>query len=152
MLKKILFIILSINLLIQCEYKPVYLNENKVDYKIIITSFDGDKDINNFITTNLKKNSKETSNEVLNISFDTKYTKSILAKNAAGIITDYQTKALVSFEIIKGDDLESFKISEKFNFQKINDKYEEKNYEQNIKRNLANSISQKLMLKLAMNQ
>ena len=75
MLKKILFIILSINLLIQCEYKPVYLNENKVDYKITITSFDGDKDINNFITTNLKKNSKETSNEVLNISFDTKYTK-----------------------------------------------------------------------------
>ena len=50
------------------------------------------------------------------------------------------------------DDLENFKISEKFNFQKINDKYEEKNYEQNIKRNLANSISQKLMLKLAMNQ
>ena len=58
----------------------------------------------------------------------------------------------MSFEVIKGDDLKNFKISEKFNFQKINDKYEEKNYEQNIKRNLANSISQKLMLRLAMNQ
>ena len=152
MLKKILFIILSLSLLSQCEYKPVYLNEDKIDYKIIITNFSGDKDINNFLTANLKKNSKETSNEILSISFDTKYTKNILAKNAAGIITDYQTKALVSFEVIKGDDLENFKISEKFNFQKINDKYEEKNYEQNIKRNLANSISQKLILRLAINQ
>ena len=152
MLKKIFFIILSFNLLSHCDYKPVYLNKDEINYKVVIMSFNGDKIINNFIAANLKKSSKESSKEILKISFDSKYTKSILAKNAAGKITDYQTKALVSFEVIKGDDLENFKISEKFNFQKINDKYEEKNYEQNIKRNLANSISQKLMLKLAMNQ
>ena len=45
MLKKIFFIILLLNLLNHCEYKPVYSNQNKVNYKIIVTSFNGDKEI-----------------------------------------------------------------------------------------------------------
>ena len=61
MLKKIFFIILSLNLLNHCDYKPVYSNQNKVNYKIVITSFSGDKDINNLIATNLKRNSKKKS-------------------------------------------------------------------------------------------
>ena len=64
MLKKIFFIILSLNLLNHCDYKPVYSNQNKVNYKIIITSFSGDKDINNLIATNLKRTSKEESNKI----------------------------------------------------------------------------------------
>ena len=53
------------------------------------------------------------------------------------------------FTIIKGSSSENFSVNEKFNFQKMTDKYEEKNYEQNIKKNLANSISQKVILRLA---
>ena len=47
------------------------------------------------------------------------------------------------------NDIENVSINEKFNFQKMSDKYEEKNYERTIKKNLANSISQKLILRLA---
>ena len=149
MLKKIFFIILSLNLLNHCDYKPVYSNQNKVNYKIVITSFSGDKDINNLIATNLKRNSKEDSDEIINIVFDTKYTKNILAKNSAGSITDYQTNVITTFIIEKENNSESFSVNEKFNFKKMTDKYEEKNYERNIKKNLANSISQKLILRLA---
>jgi len=151
MLKKISFIILLLNLLNHCDYKPVYSNQNKVDYKIIITSFTGDKEINNLINSTIRRNSKETSNKTLNISFDTKYTKNILAKNAAGTITDYQAEVITKFTIKKENNSESFSVNEKFNFQKMADKYEEKNYEQTIKKNLANSISQKLILRLAIN-
>ena len=149
MLKKIFFIILSLNLLNHCDYKPVYSDQNKVNYKIIITSFSGDKDINNTIATSLKRNSKHNSEKIINISFNTKYVKSVLAKNTAGTITDYQTNVITKFRIQKENNSENFEVSEKFNFQKMTDKYEEKNYEQNIKRNLANSISQKLILRLA---
>ena len=149
MLKKIFFIILSLNFLNNCDYKPVYSNQSKVDYKIVITSFSGDKDINNSIAASLKRSSKNNSDEIINISFDTKYTKSVLAKNTAGNITDYQTNVVTTFEIQKRNNLENFEVKEKFNFQKMTDKYEEKNYEQNIKRNLASSISQKLILRLA---
>ena len=149
MLKKIFFIIISLNLLSHCDYKPVYSDQNKVNYKIIITGFSGDKDINNSIAASLKRSSKNNSDEIINISFNTKYTKSILAKNSAGNITDYQTNVSTAFKIQKKNNLENFEVKEKFNFQKMTDKYEEKNYEQNIKRNLASSISQKLILRLA---
>ena len=149
MLKKIFFIILSLNLLNHCDYTPVYSKQNKVNYKIIITSFFGDKDINNLIATNLKRTSNEESGKIINIAFNTQYKKNILAKNSAGSITDYQTNVVTTFEIEKDDDSESFSVNEKFNFKKMTDKYEEKNYERNIKKNLANSISEKLILRLA---
>ena len=74
MLKKIFFIILFLNLN-HCDYKPVYSNQNKIDYKIVITSTSGDKDINNLIATNLKRSSKRESDKIVNITFNTKYTK-----------------------------------------------------------------------------
>ena len=151
MLKKIFFIILFLNLLNHCDYKPVYSQQNKVNYKIIITSFTGDKEINDLISTTLKRNSKINSNKILNISFDTKYMKSSLARNTAGTITDYQANVITEFTIEKENNSENFSVNEKFNFQKMTDKYEEKNYEQTIKKNLANSISQKLILRLALN-
>ena len=151
MLKKIFFIIILLNLLNHCEYKPVYSDQNKVNNKIIITSFTGDKNINNLIVTNIKKKSKERSDEIVNISFSTEYTKNILARNNAGTITDYQVNVITKFVIEKNNNSENFSVNEKFNFQKMTDKYEEKNYEQTIKKNLANSISQKLILRLAVN-
>ena len=151
MLKKIFFIILSLNLLSHCEYKPVYSKQNNIGYKIIISEFTGDKDINNFIATNVKRSSKNESIKIVNISFNTKYTKKIIAKNTAGTITDYQSEVVTTFIIKKDDNSENFIVKDKFNFKKMMDKYEEKNYELNIKRNLANSISQKLILRLAVN-
>jgi len=149
MLKKIFFIILSLNFLNHCDYSPVYSKQNKVNYKIVITSFSGDKDINNLIATNLKRTSNEKSDEIINIVINTQYKKNILAKNSAGSITDYQTNVVSTFEVEKNDESESFSVNEKFNFKKMTDKYEEKNYERNIKKNLANSISEKLILRLA---
>ena len=149
MLKKIFFIILSLNLLNNCDYKPIYSEQNKVNYKIIISSFSGDKDINNQIATILKKNSKEESDEIIHIVINSKYTKNVLAKNSAGSITDYQANVMTTFVIEKENNSKSFSINEKFNFKKMTDKYEEKNYERNVKKNFANSISQKLILRLA---
>ena len=151
MLKKIFFIIILLNLLNHCEYKPVYSDQNKVNNKIIITGFTGDKNINNLIAANIKKKSKERSDKVVNISFNTEYVRNILARNSAGTITDYQVDVTTKFMIEKENNSENFSVNEKFNFQKMTDKYEEKNYEQTIKKNLANSISQKLILRLAVN-
>jgi len=151
MLKKIFFIILSLNLLTHCEYKPVYSKKNNAGLKIMISGFTGDKDINNFIASNVNRSSKNESNDIVKINFNTNYTKKILAKNSAGTITDYQSDVVTTFVIRKNNNTENFVVRDKFNFKKMTDKYEEKNYELNIKRNLANSISQKLILRLAIN-
>tara|TARA_B100000123_G_scaffold161761_1_gene119756 strand:+ start:365 stop:820 length:456 start_codon:yes stop_codon:yes gene_type:complete len=151
MLKKIFFIILSFNLLSHCDYKPVYSKQNNAGLKIIISGFTGDKDINNFIASNVDRSSKKETNEIVKINFNTDYTKKILAKNSAGTITDYQSDVVTTFVIRKDNTTDNFIVREKFNFKKMNDKHKEKNYELNIKRNLANSISRKLILRLAVN-
>ena len=151
MLKKIFFIILSLNLLTHCEYMPVYSKQNNAGLKIMISGFTGDKDINNFIASNVNRSSKNESNDIVKINFNTNYKKKILAKNSAGTITDYQSDVVTTFVIRKDNNTENFVVRDKFNFKKMTDKYEEKNYELNIKRNLANSISQKLILRLASN-
>ncbi len=149
MLKKIFFIILSLNLLNHCDYKPVYSKQNNINHKIVVNGLSGDKDINNLIVNNLKRISKKSSKNTINISFNTVYTKKILAKNNKGTITDYQSNVETTFIITKKNSAENFVVEEKFNFQKMADKYEEKNYERDIKKNFASSISQKLVLRLA---
>ena len=149
MFKKILSIIFVFSLLSNCEYKPIYSNLNKSDYQINILEFTGDKELNKFIVKNLNKHNQSKSNEKFDVKINTKYLKNILAKNTAGSITDYQVEAITTFEINKNTITETLVIKEKFNYQKISDKYEEKGYEETIKKNLATSISQKLILRLS---
>ena len=152
MLKKIFFIILSLNLLNHCDYKPVYSKQNNINHKIVVDGLNGDKDINNLIVNNLKRISKKSAKNTINISFNTVYTKKILAKNNKGTITDYQSNVETTFIITNKDSTDNFVVEEKFNFQKMADKYEEKNYERDIKKNFASSISQKLIHRLAITE
>ena len=149
MFKKVLMLICILNFLSGCEYKPVYSNSNKSNYRIIITNLSGDKKLNQYIVQNLKRNSQKNSNEIVSIKISSEYSKKILAKNTLGSTTDYQARAITKFEINKNENVEKLEVSEKFNYQKISDSYEEKSYEQTIKRNLASSISQKLILRLS---
>ena len=150
MFKKILSIVFVLTLLSNCEYKPIYSNLNKTNYQINILEFTGDKELNKFIIKKLNKHNQSKSNKKFNIKIDTKYLKNILAKNTEGTVTDYQAEAIATFKINKNTTTETLIIREKFNYQKISDKYEEKSYEKNIKRNLATSISQKLILRLSL--
>ena len=149
MFKKILMLVCILNFLSNCEYKPIYSNSNKSNYRIIITNLSGDKKLNQYIVQNLKRNSQKNSNEIVSIKISSGYSKKILAKNTLGSTTDYQARAITKFEINKNENVEKLEVSEKFNYQKISDSYEEKSYEQTIKRNLASSISQKLILRLS---
>ena len=135
-----------------CEYKPIYSKSNKTDYKIIIEELSGDKKINKFLVNNLERSSQKNSDKIVNLKIDTKYTKIILAKDASGNVTNYQSNAITTIIIDQNQTLKTFTVNEKFNFQKMSDKYEEKSYEENIKKNLATSIAQKLIMRLSIKQ
>ena len=138
-----------LNFLSSCEYKPIYSSSNKANYQIIITDLSGDKKLNKYIVENLERNSQKNSVKIISIKINSEYSKEILAKNTLGSTTDYQAKAITKFEINKNEIIENLEVSEKFNYQKISDSYEEKSYEQTIKRNLASSITQKLIMRLS---
>jgi len=149
MFKKILALVFILNFLSSCEYKPIYSNLNKSNYRIVVTDLSGDKKLNKYIVENLKRNSQKNSVEIISIKINSEYSKKILAKNTLGSTTDYQARAISIFEINKNEIIEKMVVEEKFNYQRISDSYEEKSYEQTIKSNLASSISQKLILKLS---
>ncbi len=149
MFKKILILVFILNFASSCEYKPIYSSSNKLNYRIIITDFSGDKKLNKYIIENLKRNSQRNSDKIISIKIDSKYSREILAKNTLGSTTDYQARVITKFEINKNEIIEQLVVEEKFNYQKISDSYEEKSYEQTLKRNLASSISQKLILRLS---
>ena len=149
MTKKNILIILVLFFITSCEYKPIYSDSNKTNYKIFVTEQIGDKRLNKFLVENIIRNSQKNSDKIVEIKIDTKYSKIILAKDTAGNVTDYQAKSITSFTIKRNEKSETFIINEKFNFQKMSDKYEEKNYEENIKRSLATSLAQKLILRLS---
>ena len=149
MFKKILPLVFILNFLSSCEYKPIYSSSNKVNYQIIITDLSGDIKLNKYIVENLERNSQKNSVEIISIKINSEYSKEILAKNTLGSTTDYQAKAITRFEINKDEIIDKLEVSEKFNYQKISDRYEEKSYEQTIKRNLAFSIAQKLIIRLS---
>ena len=129
-----------------CDYSPIHsIKTNNTEIKII--SMSGDKEINNYLSKELEKKSKASS-EKIDVIINTNFSKRILAKDTKSFATDYELQVVGNFELKKGDKSKSIKITEKFRYKNLNDNYEQKNYEKMIKLNLAQIIISKLNLRI----
>ena len=129
-----------------CDYSPIHsIKRNNTEIKII--SMKGDKEINNYLSKELEKKSKASS-EKMEVIINTNFSKRVLAKDTKSFATDYELKVIGNFELKKDDKSKSIKITEKFRYKNLNDNYEQKNYEKMIKLNLARIIISKLNLRI----
>ena len=55
MKKKFISIIIVFFSFSSCGYKPMYSDKNNIDYSIVIMETKGDRDINNFLKSNLNR-------------------------------------------------------------------------------------------------
>ena len=146
MLKKFVLFIILVLLSSGCDYTPIHsIKTNNTEIKII--SMSGDKEINNYLSKELEKKSK-TSSEKIEVKINTNFSKRVLAKDTKSSATDYELQVIGNFELKKDDKSKSFKITEKFRYKNLNDNYEQKNYEKMIKLNLAQIIISKLNLSI----
>ena len=107
---KRIFILILITFVYGCGYTSLY-KEMKDDLKINVVSMKGDFEINNFIKNNLRISSKKNSLNIHNITFETKYKKITLAKNATGEATDYNLEMSVKFIITSSNNKQlEFKV------------------------------------------
>ena len=142
MLKKFVLFTILVLLTSGCDYSPIHsIKTNNTEIKII--SMSGDREINNYLSKELKKKSKASSERV-DVIINTNFSKRILAKDTKSFATDYELQVIGNFELKKGDKSKSIKITEKFRYKNLNDNYEQKNYEKKIKLNLAQIIVSKL--------
>ena len=145
MIKKNL-IILIFMFLNSCGFTPIYVNNSNLNFSIEQINYIGDRELNNFLKTNLNKYKNEKIENKIYIEAKSEYRKIILSKDATGEATSYQLEAEVIFLIKPSNN--KIKITEKKIMDKMNDKFEENVYERSIKQNFASSITDKLSSRL----
>jgi hypothetical protein len=149
MFKKISLIFVLL-FLMNCGFTPIYNIQNKNDISIKNLVFNGgDRNLNIFLKRNLDRYKDTNSSNAFIINSNVKYEKNIISKNAKGIATKYELKAIANFKIEYENNITNISYKEVFTMDHVNDDFENKKYEKNIKENFASSISKKLILKLS---
>jgi outer membrane lipopolysaccharide assembly protein LptE/RlpB len=149
MIKKNILYISLIFFLTNCGFTPIYLKNTNVNFSIEQVTYEGDRDLNNFLKTNLNQYKNQNVDNKITIEVDSIYRKIILSKDGKGEVANYQLEAEVFF-LIKPSN-KKIKITEKKIMDSMDDKFEEARYERTIKQNFASSISNKLSLELIIN-
>ena len=147
---KIKIILVSLMfLLANCGFSPIYVNNTNNNFSIENVIYNGDKELNNFLKTNLNQYKNEEANKKVYIEAISKYEKVILTKNTVGKVTNYKLTAKVTF-LIKSTD-RKINIVEERVINTMDDKFEEARKEKAIKQSFASSISKKLASELVIN-
>ena len=148
MKKNIIFIITILIMLASCDYQPIYNNSELKNIRFDFVEEKGDRQINKFIISNLKKNQAKLNDKTYKISIESIFNKTILAKDKFGSATDYKLSVTSNFKINNEDQKLSLTINEEFIYKNLQENYDQSNYENSIKKNLAEQISEKLRTKL----
>jgi len=149
MMKKNILYISLIFFFTSCGFSPIYLKNTDVNFSIEQVTYTGDRDLNNFLRTNLSQYKNSNVDNKIYVEANSIYRKIILSKDGAGEVTNYQLEAEVIF-LIKPSN-KKIKITEKKIMDNMNDKFEEDRFERTTKQNFASSISNKLSLELIIN-
>ena len=149
MMKKNILVISLLFFLNSCGFQPIYSKNNNINFSIEQINFTGDRELNNFIKTNLYQYKDADNNNKIFIEAKSEYNKFILTKDGKGEVTNYELNAEIVF-LIKPTN-KQIKISEKKIMESNADKFEENKYEKSIKQNFASSITFKLIQELIIN-
>ena len=151
MIRKILSFIIIL-MFTSCGYTPIYNKLDKTNYKINIIEINGERFVNNLISSEIKRISNSESDIIFNLKIDNDYKKIVLSKNIKGTVSDYQLILKSNFIIEKDGNIETISFTEKQNIKNTSDIFEQKNYENTIQRNFVISLIRKLNLELLSRQ
>ena len=149
MIKKSISLIFLIFFLTNCGFTPVYLKNTNINYSIEQIDYTGDRELNNFLKSNLKKYKNEKIDKKIFIEVNSIYKKNILTKDSTGKITSYELEAVVIFLIQPLN--KKIQIIEKKIMNSMDDKFEETRQERIIKQSFVSSISNKLISEININ-
>ena len=142
---KNLIVIILLFFLYGCGYTSIYKDQKSKEIFISVINTDGDIVINNYLKNQLNILSDKESVNIFNISFVSKYERTTIAKDSAGVATDYRLVAEIEFNINKNGVNKIITFTENINIKNEGENFEQRNYENSIKRNFALSIKNKLV-------
>ncbi len=145
-MKKII-LILIFSFVYGCGYTSLLKNQNQQNIKISIKNTEGDFQTNNFIKNQIKLASSPLSKKNFDVNILSSYEKIIIAKDSAGVATDYKINITLDFIIISENNLK-VSYSDSINIKNNSENFEQIEYEREIKKNFASDIKDKLILYL----
>ena len=149
MIKINIFLISLIFILNSCGFTPIYQKNKNLNFSIEKINYDGDREMNNFLKIYLDQFKNEKIKNKVSIEVNSIYQKTILSKDGAGVVTNYQLEAEITFLIKQTN--KKIKITEKKIMDSNDDKFEEARFEKTVKQNFASSITNKLVSELNIN-
>ena len=149
-MKKIILLIFIFNFVSHCGFTPLYNNYSEVNFSINLIKTEGDKELNNFLKSNLAKFENNESDNQFTIELNTNYMKNDLSKNKAAETTNFKLTADANFKIfLNGEKIKELTISETNVMDKNDDNFEETKNERIMKKSFASSMTNKLITELS---
>ena len=145
-MQKIILLILVVAVY-GCGYTSVLKNQNQQDLKLNVKNINGDFQTNSFIKNQLKLSSNPNSSKNIDLDITSTYEKIIIAKNAAGIVTDYKINIDLDFTIVSLNN-KKVNYSDSINVKNTSENFEQLEFEREFKRNFATATKDKLILYL----
>ena len=145
-MKKII-LLLTFIFLYGCGYTSVLKNQNQQDIKISIINIEGDFQTNNFIKNQIKLSTNPSSSKNFDVNILSTYEKIIIAKDSAGVATDYKINLELDFIILSKNNI-NVNYSDSINIKNNSENFEQLEYEREIKKNFASDVKDKLILYL----
>ena len=149
MIKKNISLIFIIFFLTNCGFTPIYQNNTNINYSIEQVDYTGDRELNNFLKSNLNKYKNEKIDKKIFIEVNSIYKKNILTKDGTGKITSYELEAVIIFLVQPLN--KEIQVIEKKIMNSMDDKFEETRQEKIIKQSFVSSISNKLISEININ-
>ena len=147
-MKKIFINLFILILLTNCGFSPIYMKKEMSNYNINTINVEGDRLINNLISSQLKRSEDKSSGNKIDINIISNYKKIINSKDATGAAASYELSVRTELKVSNKNNNKTFVFNERFIMYKNENLLEEKNYERTIKKSFANSITGKTILKL----
>ena len=142
------YLFLMLLLFAQCDYKPIY-SQNNQNFGIRIIEFNQNKS-NKILATRLKNYSYKKDNVFLyELKLLTSENKLILSKDTKGDPILLGLKINLNIEVYEKDKLITKKeYNEQFNYQNLSKKFELNSYENEIRSNIYDKMISKILIDL----
>ena len=148
MFKKFTALLTIVFITASCGFTPIYSSKNNYNILIEELSFTGDRELNNFLKSNLNRyKNNDNASKKISLEVLTNYQKVEISKDLAGTVNRYELIADITFTIMPNNQKLVFNQSKIM--ENMSNKTDERDYENSTKQTFANIITNELIYKLA---
>ena len=145
MIKNIKYILIFLFLL-SCGYSPIYQTKQKINFKLDIINFSGDKQIGREITKGLEKFKEGENLNNFNVNLSISKNEIIVTKDKKGDPSSFKKTIEVNLDLINQSNAKVIKrkFIEEITYDSMENKFELNQYKNKLEKNMVFKIVQDL--------